>query len=133
MDTLIDNGNLGGVLILKKFIAIVVILITTLLFAGSFFVINMEATEAFNSSKYERSDIDYEEIKEDIGLDIENLSKDESFFKTYETEEGFIVVFGDYKINLSETAIGRVFLEIMDTISLWIDNFKDFVYVSYII
>ncbi|MGL4761288.1 MAG: hypothetical protein ACRCWG_07480 [Sarcina sp.] len=112
---------------MKKFIATVVILFATLFFIGSFFVINMEATEAFNSSKYERSEIDYEEIKEDIGLDIESLSNDESFFKTYETDEGFIVIFGDYKINLSETAIGRVFLEIMDTISLWIDNFTDFV------
>jgi hypothetical protein len=98
------------------------------IFVCGFFTINIEATEAFNSDKYERSSIDYEEIKEDIGLDIENLSKDESFFKTYDTQEGFIVIFGDYKINLSETAIGCVFLKFMDTISLGIDNFKDFVY-----
>lgn len=101
---------------------------TILIFAGSFLGVNMEATEAFNSSKYERNDIDYEQIKKDIGLDIENLSKDESFIKTYDTQEGVIVVLGAYKINLSETTIGSVFLKFMDTISLWIDNFKDFVY-----
>ncbi|MGL4656329.1 MAG: hypothetical protein ACRCWM_10665 [Sarcina sp.] len=113
---------------MKKLITTIVIVFTVIFFVSSFFIINMEATEAFNSNKYERNNIDYEEIKEDIGLDIENLSKDESIIKTYDTEQGFIVVVGKYKINLSETVIGSVFLEFMDTISLWIDNFKDFVY-----
>ncbi|MGL4452527.1 MAG: hypothetical protein ACRCTZ_15285 [Sarcina sp.] len=113
---------------MKKVITTIIVFMTVILFIGSFLAINKEATEAFNSSKYERNNIDYEEIKEDIGLDLENLSKDESFIKTYDTKDGFIVVFGDYKINLSETVIGSVFLKFMDTITLGIDNFKDFVY-----
>ena len=113
---------------MKKFIATIVLFLIILLSIGSFLKINTEVTEVFNSSKYERNNIDYKKIKEDIGLDIENLSKDESFIKTYELEEGFIVVFGDYKINLNETLIGGVFLKFMDTINLWIDNFRNFVY-----
>ena len=113
---------------MKKIIATITLILITLITIGSFLKINTEVTEVFNSSKYERNNINYEKIKEDIGLDIENLSKDESFIKTYNLEEGFIVVFGDYKINLNETLIGSVFLKFMDTINLWIDNFKDFVY-----
>lgn len=93
-----------------------------------FFKINIEATEAFNSSKYERSDVDYEKIKKDTGLDLEKLSRDDSFIKTYDEEDKFIVVIGKYKIDLQETVVGRVIVNTLDTIDNVLKNMEEFFY-----
>lgn len=93
----------------------------------SLFTINLSVTQAFNSSKYERENVDYEKIKEDTGLDIEALSTDNSFVKTYDTDEGFTVVLGKYFIDLNESYLGRAFTKVMQGITLGVNNLKNFI------
>ena len=111
---------------MRKFLY--VILFSSILIIGTWavFTINLKATSTFSNSKYEKTDIDYEKIKEDTGLDIEKLTKDESFFKIYDTKEGVILLMGKYSLNLNKTYIGRGFLYVIDTIDYGIDCFKNF-------
>lgn len=106
-----------------------ILLVGTVLTIGAWGVykINLKATSTFSNAEYERSNVDYDKIKADTGLDIEELTKDETMLKTYDTQEGVIVVVGNYSINLNETYIGRVFLSVMDGIDYGLECFKNFI------
>lgn len=113
---------------MKRFIAGISVFIAIIMLVWGFFKVNIEATEAFNSSKYERSNVDYEKIKKDTGLDLEKLSRDDSFIKTYDEKDKFIVVIGKYKIDLEETIVGRVIVNTLDIIDSGIKNMEEFFY-----
>ncbi|MGL5821395.1 MAG: hypothetical protein ACRCYE_07160 [Sarcina sp.] len=111
---------------MKKFLTTIVIGITFIMVIWGIFTINLSATEVFANSKYEVNNVDYKKIKEDTGLDLEKLSRDDSFMKTYRENNDFIIVVGNYKINLVDSFLGKIFISCMDTIDKGINNLKNF-------
>lgn len=112
----------------KRFIAVIAVVFSLTMGVWGFFKVNIVATEAFNSNKYEITNVNYKDIKEKTGLDLKKLSKDNSFIKTYDIGKKFVVVFGDYKIDLNETIAGRVIVNIMDTIDSAIKKADELAY-----
>ncbi len=112
----------------KRFIAVIAVIFSLTMGVWGFFKVNIAATEAFNSNKYEITNVNYKDIKEKTGLDLKKFSKDNSFIKTYDIGKKFVVVFGDYKIDLNETIAGRVIVNIMDTIDSAIKKADELAY-----
>lgn len=112
---------------MKKFFASVVIFLVAVMFVWSVLTINTSVTGVFNSSEYEMQNVDYGKIKNDTGLDIEALCKDNSFLKSYDTDKGFVIVLGNYAFNLNENLAGKAIVATKDYIDLGIQSFRNFV------
>lgn len=71
--------------------------------------VNLIVTEAFNSIDNERYVVNYDEIKEKVGVDLKSFSNDNAFLKSYNSKEGLIIGVGKYFINLDTNAVTKIF------------------------
>lgn len=71
--------------------------------------INLIVTEAFNSMENERYVVNYDDIKEKVGVDLKSFSNDNAFLKSYNSKEGLIIGLGKYFINLDANIVTKVF------------------------
>lgn len=71
--------------------------------------INLIVTDAFNSMDNERYIVNYDDIKEKVGVDLKSFSNDNAFLKSYNSKEGLIIGLGKYFINLDTNVVTKIF------------------------
>ncbi|MGL5615385.1 MAG: hypothetical protein ACRDD2_04030 [Sarcina sp.] len=101
----------------KKIMLATVITSSIIFLIFGFLTVNIATTNSFNSLENERYAVNYEEIKNTVGIDLENFSNDNAIIKTYNNDKGFIIALGNYYFNLEENFITIFFVKGFDSIT----------------
>lgn len=90
--------------------------------------INLIVTDAFNSMENERYVVNYDDIKEKVGVDLKSFSNDNAFLKSYNSKEGLIIGLGKYFINLDTNVVTKIFSKSFYFITDTVNTINNYVY-----
>lgn len=112
---------------MKKIFLIIPFVMFVIIFIWGFTKINIENTEVFNNKNQEVTNVDYEKIKEDTGMDLTIFSKDNSIIKIYKEGSNLTLVINDIILELSNNILGKIFISILDIFDNSIDKINNLI------
>lgn len=112
---------------MKKIFLIIPFVLFLIIFIWGFTKVNIENTEVFNNKKQEVTNVDYEKIKEDTGMDLTIFSKDNSIIKIYKEGSKLTLVINDIVLELSNNIVGKIFISTLDILDSSIDKINSFI------
>lgn len=90
--------------------------------------INLITTNSFNSLDNERYTVNYEDVKEKIGIDLESFSKDNAYIKSYNSKDGLVIVVGEYFFNFNSNVVTKTLANGFNFITETVNNINQSIY-----
>lgn len=90
--------------------------------------INLITTDSFNSLDNERYAVNYDDVKEKIGIDLESFSKDNAYIKSYNSKNGLVIVVGEQFLNFNDNIVTKTIANGFNFITKTVNNINQSIY-----